>query len=427
MLFCNHSTHGVKEFATKGALSPLVRQVVILCGVAEAVTRPPVTPSVTVSNRGLSRIHNGHVWVYRSDVKVGPAVPGGSAVRVLNERRECLGTAFYSAKSQITLRLLSHDDVSAEAVLAERLELAVKLRERLNPNASATRLVHGEGDWLPGLVVDRYGSTLSIQTLTEAMEQRQAWIVERLVALTGATCVVARNDVSARKHEGLAIEKKVLFGTAPPPVEYSEGSIKLIADVMEGQKTGAFLDQRENHILAGDLAWGRALDCFAYNGGFALQLARKADSVVAIDASEKAVAELEDNAKRNGLSNVTGKAANAFDFLRHQADSQEKYDVIVLDPPAFTKSKDSIEPALRGYKEINLRAISMLKPGGLLVSASCSFHVDEAMFTSMLLDASRDAGRHLQILEKRGAGRDHPELLGVPETKYLKCFFARAL
>jgi 23S rRNA (cytosine1962-C5)-methyltransferase len=383
--------------------------------------------TATVTRRGLTRVEQGHVWVYKSDVKISSAVPGGASVRVLDERGWCVGTALYSARSQITLRILSHEDRSADDIIAERLELAVQLRERLYPAASAARLVHGEGDWLPGLVVDRYGSTLSIQTLTEAMEQRQGWLVEKLIALTGATCVVARNDVSARKHEGLPIEKKVLFGTAPSPVEYTEGSIRLVADVMEGQKTGAFLDQRENHVLAGELAWGRALDCFAYNGGFALQLARKANHVIAVDASEKAVAELTDNAKRNSLSNVEGRAANAFDFLRQQADAGEKYDVVVLDPPAFTKSKDSIEPALRGYKEINLRAISLLRPGGLLVSASCSFHVDEKMFTEMLLGAARDSGRHLQILEKRGAGRDHPELLGVPETKYLKCFFVRAL
>jgi 23S rRNA (cytosine1962-C5)-methyltransferase len=384
-------------------------------------------PSVIVSRKGLNRIESGHLWIYRSDVKPTTELPGGTAVRVLDERGWFAGTALYSSKSQITLRMLSRDDLPADQLIADRLKLAVELRRHIYPKDNAVRLVHGEGDLLPGLVVDQYGSALSIQTLTEAMEQRQSFVVQKLVELTGATTVVARNDVTARKHEGLPIEKKVLYGPAPGPIEYNEGSITLIADLMEGQKTGAFLDQRENHVLAGDVAWGRTLDCFSYHGGFALQLARKAESVTAIDASDKAIEDLRANAARNNLSNVEAKVANAFDFLRDQSDMGEKYDVIVLDPPAFTKSKESIEPALRGYKEINLRALTMLKPGGLLITSSCSYHVDEQLFGEMLMSAAYDAGRSIQLLEKRGAGRDHPELMGVPETKYLKCFFVRAL
>jgi 23S rRNA (cytosine1962-C5)-methyltransferase len=384
-------------------------------------------PTITVLKRGVTRLEGGHLWIYRSDIRPAPAVPGGAAVRAVDEKGRPVGTAFYSAQSQIALRFLSHDDRPAEELLAERLKLAVELRERMFPGVDAVRLVHGEGDWLPGLVVDRYRTALSIQVLTEAMAQRQSWLVERLIQLTGATCVVARNDVTARKHEGLPQTKEVLFGTLPGPIEYREGTITLIADLMEGQKTGAFLDQRENHVLAGDLAWGRALDCFSYNGGFALQLARKAEHVIAVDSSDRAMAELSGNARRNGLTNVDAQLGNAFDFLRAQVDARARYDVVVLDPPAFTKSKDSVEPALRGYKEINLRAMSLLKPGGLLVTSSCSYHVDEARFAGMVLDAARDAGRHVQLLEKRGAGRDHPELMGVPETKYLKCFFVRVL
>jgi 23S rRNA (cytosine1962-C5)-methyltransferase len=289
------------------------------------------------------------------------------------------------------------------------------------------RLVHGEGDLLPGLVVDRYGDALSLQTLTGATEQRSELIIRTLVELTGAKVVVLRNDVSARKHEGLPIEKKVVLGQLDGPVTYQEGRITLTADLMEGQKTGAFLDQRENHIIAGELAHGRALDCFSYMGGFALQLALKAESVVAVDSSEHAVSLIAANAARNGLTNVEPLAINAFDYLRARVEAKESFDTVVLDPPAFTKSRDAIEAAMRGYKEINLRAMRLLRPGGLLVSASCSYHVDEAMFAEMLLAASRDAGRPMQLVEKRGAGRDHPELVGAPETKYLKCFFLRAL
>lgn len=384
-------------------------------------------PSVTVLKRGALRLQSGHPWIYRSDVRPPPGLRGGEAVRVVDERGQFLATAYYSAHSQITLRLLSREDRPADEVLVERLRLAVELRGRLFPGASAVRLVHGEGDLIPGLVVDRYGSALSVQTLTMATEQRKELIVRTLLELTGATVVVERNDVSARRHEGLPLTKGVLHGTLSGPVEYREGEIALQADLLEGQKTGAFLDQRENHVLAGELAHGRALDCFSYIGGFALQLARKARTVTAVDSSEKAVADLTANAARNQLSNVEPVAANAFDFLRTRCDAGERYDVIVLDPPAFTKSKDAIDAALRGYKEINLRAMKLLQPGGLLVTASCSYHVDEQAFSEMLLAASRDALRPMQLLEKRGAGRDHPEFVGAPETKYLKCFFLRAL
>jgi len=384
-------------------------------------------PNVPVLKRGVLRVQSGHPWIYRSDVRAPASLKGGEAVRVVDERGQFQAVALYSGPSQIALRLLSREDKPADEIISERLRLAVELRSRLFPGADAVRLVHGEGDLIPGLVVDRYGDVLSVQVLTQAMEQRKAAIVSRLVELTGAKTVVERSDVSARRHEGLPLTKGVLHGTLDGPVEYREGTITLRADLLEGQKTGAFLDQRENHVLAGELAHGRALDCFSYIGGFALQLAKRVESVTAVDSSDKAIADLSENARRNGLTNVQSVCANAFDFLRTQTDNGEKYDVIVLDPPAFTKSKDAIDAALRGYKEINLRAMKLLKPGGLLVSASCSYHVSETMFAEMLLAASRDALRPMQLLEKRGAGRDHPELVGAPETKYLKCFFLRAL
>jgi len=382
--------------------------------------------AVTISRRAVERVKAGHLWVYRSDVEAPPAVRGGDAVRVVDTRGWFVGTAFWSARSQIALRLLSREDEPADELVARRLEAAVALRTRLFPGADAVRLVHGEGDLLPGLVADRYGTALVLQTLTEAMDRRRDAIADRLAALTGAQVVVERSDAPSRRHEGLEQRKGVLRGTLAGPVEYREGDVVLSADLLEGQKTGAFLDQRENHLAAGALAAGRALDCFSYNGGFALQMARRAAEVTAVDSSDRAAAVVAAGAARNGLANVRVQTANVFDFLRAQADAGERYDTIVLDPPSFAKSRDSVEGALRGYKEINLRALSTLSPGGVLVTASCSFHVSEDAFAAMLLAAARDAGRTVQLLEKRGAGRDHPELLGVPETRYLKCFFLRA-
>lgn len=384
-------------------------------------------PRVAVTKRAVERLESGHLWIYRSDIEQAGGAQGGNIVRVTDKRGTFLGLAFYSSLSQIAIRVFSREDRNPDEVLGERIDLAVALRDRAFPGASAVRLVHGEGDLLPGLVVDRYGDALSIQTLTAATDQRKAWIVERLVARTGAKTVVERNDVPSRRHEGLEQTKGVLLGSLSGPVEYKEGEIRLTADLIEGQKTGAFLDQRENHVMAGDLAHGRALDCFSYHGGFALQLARKATSVVAVESSDKASLQIAENAKRNGLANVETLTANAFDVLRAKSDAREKFDTVVLDPPAFTKSRESLGGALRGYKEINLRAMSLLKPGGLLVTASCSFHVDEQTFIETVQDAARDARRSLQLLEKRGAGRDHPELIGVPETRYLKCLFLRVL
>lgn len=384
-------------------------------------------PLVTVTPKGLRRLVDGHLWIYRTDIQKTVGVQPGDAVRVVDPRGAFVGIALYSSRSAIALRFLSRENRPVEELLLERLRLAVQLRERQYPGVDAIRLVHGEGDLLPGLVVDRYGHALSIQTLTEATDRRKEWFVDRLMELTGATVVVERNDVPARRHDGLDSVKGILRGELSGPINYHEGDIQLSADLVEGQKTGAFLDQRENHILAGWLAHGRALDCFSYHGGFALQLARHAEHVTAVESSEPAAEQIQANARLNGLGNVDTVMANAFDYLRSQADAGERFDTIVLDPPAFTKSKDSIPGALRGYKEINLRAMSMLKPGGLLVSASCSYHIDEGAFGTMLMSAARDAGRFLQLLEKRGAGRDHPVLMGVPETQYLKCFFVRVL
>jgi 23S rRNA (cytosine1962-C5)-methyltransferase len=287
------------------------------------------------------------------------------------------------------------------------------------------RLVHGEADLLPGLVVDRYGEAAVLQTLIPATDRRKELIADLLCSALGLRAVVERNDVRVRELEGLAQVKGMLRGADPGPVEHREGRARMLVDLLGGQKTGAFLDQRENRLRAGEYARGRCLDCFSYAGAFALQLAGRAEQVTAVELQAPAARMARENARLSGAANVEVVEANAFDFLRDEAEKEPSFDLVVLDPPAFAKNKASVAAARRGYKEVNLRAMHVLKPGGILVSASCSYHVPEAMLEEILLDAARDAGRPAQVLERRGAARDHPVLLGVPETRYLKCFFLR--
>ena len=319
-------------------------------------------PAVALTRRAVERLNQGHVWVYRSDVSAPPALQGGEVVRLVDERGWFAGKAFYSKSSQIAVRLLSRQDEPIdEEFFKQRLAQAIALREAARPDPErqrATRLVHGESDLLPGLIVDRYADYLSIQTLTEATDARRELFASLLETLLAPRAIVERNDVKVRAHESLPLRKGVLRGTLPGPIEFLEGEVRLVADLFEGQKTGAFLDQSENRLEAGRYAHGRALDCFTYGGAFALQLARQATTVTAIDISETAAAQGREAAARNGAANVTFKVGNAFDLLRDEADRGERYDTIVLDPPAFTKARTSLDPALRGYKEINLRAPS---------------------------------------------------------------------
>jgi 23S rRNA (cytosine1962-C5)-methyltransferase len=387
-----------------------------------------IEPVVTVTRRGVARLERGHLWIYRSDVeKAPPALAGGEVVAVLDGRRRFQGKAFWSAHSQIALRLLTREEAPVdEAFFAERLARAAALRQQLFPGEPAVRLVHGEADLLPGLVVDRYGTVAVLQTLVPGTDRLKPFLADLLAGGHGAEVVVERNDVRVRELEGLPLYKGVLRGTLPGPVEHREGEVRMRLDLLGGQKTGAFLDQRENHLRAGEYARGRCLDCFSYAGGFALQLARRASEVTAVEMQPAAAALLRENAALNGAGNLQVVEQNAFDYLRDQAEQEPAWDLVVLDPPAFAKNKQSVPAARRGYKEVNLRALQIIRPGGVLVTASCSYHVSEAMFEEILLDAANDAGRPLQILERRGAGRDHPVLLGVPETRYLKCLVARA-
>lgn len=385
-------------------------------------------PQVSLVRRGVERWQAGHPWIYRADLNGDPALPGGEVVRVVDGRGWFLGKAFYSKHSKIALRWLSFEDVAVDAdFFRQRLAAANELRRRALPGETTYRVVHGEADQLPGLVVDRYGDFLSVQFLVPATEQRKELLADLLTELFRPRGIVNRSDVNVRNLEGLTPEKGLMRGELPGPIGYDEGLVRVRADLLEGQKTGAFLDQRENHVVAAQYAYGDALDCFSYVGGFALQLATRAQRVTAVEISEPMAAQLRENAAANKLTNVEVVAANAFDFLRDAVDEGRRFDTIVLDPPSFAKNKDAIAAAIRGYKEINLRAMQLLRPGGFLISASCTYHVDEQSFEDMLASAAADARRRVQIVERRGAGKDHPVLLNLRETRYLKCFVLRVL
>jgi 23S rRNA (cytosine1962-C5)-methyltransferase len=384
---------------------------------------------VKISRRGAERLQHGHLWIYRSDVEDVPAgVEAGDVVALVDGRGRFRGKAFWSSRSKIALRVVTRDEVPVdEAFFAERLSDAIALRALAFGDEPFVRLVHGDADLLPGLVVDRYADVAVLQTLVPATDRRKALFADLLTSALGLRTVVERNDVRVRELEGLDQTKGVLRGPEPGPMEYREGAVRMKLDVLGGQKTGAFLDQRENHLRAGEYATGRCLDCFSYAGGFALQLARRAERVTAVEMQAPAAALLRENAALNRAENLEVIEENAFDYLRDRAEEEPAFDVVVLDPPAFAKNKDSLPAARRGYKEINLRAIQILKPGGILVTASCSYHLAEEALEALVLDAANDAGRRVQVLERRGAGRDHPVLLGVPETRYLKCFVLRVV
>jgi 23S rRNA (cytosine1962-C5)-methyltransferase len=382
-------------------------------------------PFAVVSRRGEDRIRAGHPWIYRSDVVDVDAGPG-DIVRVVGAHQRRMGEAFFSDQSQITLRMVAAgDEAFGERGWHERIAAAVRFRDSLTIDATAYRLVHGEADGLPSLIIDRYDDWLVLQALSQATERHLPEIVAALVDLLAPAGILGRNDPRVRTLEGLPQEVKVLHGDVPATIDVREGLVSYQVDPWQGQKTGLFLDQRENREAAGRYAHGKVLDCFSYNGGFALYLAPQAESVLAIDASADAVARIAANAARNNLAHVTAREANVFDELRYFEREGTRFDTIVLDPPAFAKNKAAVEKALSGYKDINLRALRILNSGGVLVSCSCSYHVDEPLFLQVLAEAAADARAHVTVLEKRMQGRDHPVLLTVPETYYLKCVILR--
>jgi 23S rRNA (cytosine1962-C5)-methyltransferase len=384
-------------------------------------------PSVILTPRGVERAKSGHLWIYKSDLAQVEA-EGGDIVSVVGPRGRPVGYAFYSDRSQIALRLLARpEEKIGPAFWRERLAAAIRFRERLAVDATAYRLVHAEGDLLPSLIVDRYGDHLVIQTLSQATERLLPQWTEALVDLLKPAGILARNDVRVRGLEGLDTKVELLYGTVPEQVEVREGRVRYEVDLYTGQKTGLFLDQRENREAAARYARGRLLDCFSYQGGFALALAPYCDEVIAVDSSEDAAAHITANAARNGASRIEVRVANVFDELRELDRGDDQFDTIVLDPPAFAKNRAALPKALSGYKEINLRALRLLAPGGVLVTCTCSHHVDEATFGEVVFAAAQDAQVHVSVVEKRMQGRDHPVLLGVPETYYLKCFILRKL
>jgi len=380
-----------------------------------------MSESATVSQRGAQRWARGHPWIFKSDVRKRPSAPAG-AVRVRDDRGRWLGTALWSPSSEISLRLLDPDpDVKLDGHWWHaRLSRAVARRGEISALTTAYRLIHAEGDGLPALICDRYDRWLVVQILSAGLEVFRDMIVEALVRLTSAEGILARNDVPLRSREGLVRETVLLHGDVPREIIINEHGVRYAAAPWTGQKTGAFLDQRENRVLTGTLARGRALDCFSYHGSFALHLARRADHVVAIDSSADALARARENAALNGFSNVECVEANAFDYLRDRDRAGERFETIVLDPPAFAKTRDALEAALRGYHEINLRAMRLLAPGGNLYTASCSFHLTRPLFLEMIERAAEDSGRRLVLRQVLGQPADHPEVLTIPETGYLK-------
>jgi 23S rRNA (cytosine1962-C5)-methyltransferase len=410
-----------------------------------AVSAEHAEPSVKISARGVARLQGRHPWVYRSDVTESNDVPPGSLVRVLDQRGKFLGTALYSSSSQIAIRMISHGSVAdLPSLMAERIRAAVAYRRGVVANTDAYRIVFSEADFLPGLIVDRYHDVVSVQILTQAMDAgpvRDA-IVQTLAEVLQPAGIVERVDARIRELEQLPpLQSRLLWGEKSSTVfsmncEKTTGEetsgVRFHYDGLEGQKTGAFLDQRENYAAAARYAHGEALDAFCYQGGFALHFAvnsavhsalhpaTRCSSVTGVDSSRPALEMAEKNATLNGRE-MEWIEANAFDLLREYAAANRRYDTIVLDPPAFAKTKRDLEKALGGYKELNLRAMKMLRPGGILVTCSCSYHVGAADFFEVVADAARDAHKSFRVIENRGAAKDHPMLLNVPETSYLKC------
>lgn len=382
---------------------------------------------MVISPRGVERLRSGHLWIYRSDVR-STQTEAGAVVRLVDERGNFQGRAFYSDKSQIAVRLLTREDRPVDrAFFTERLRRAAAYRDLVVENSQACRLVYSEADLLPSLIVDRYGDYLVVQTLSQGTERIKNLLVEILVELFSPRGVLERNDPKVRLLEGLEQRVSVLDGEIPPEIPAQENGITFIHDLLKGQKTGSFLDQRENHQAARRYASGDVLDCFSYQGGFALTVADKCAHVQGIEMAPAALQASRRNQEANGISNVDFREGNTFDLLKEYDDAGRRFQMIILDPPAFAKNRDSIPAAQRGYKEINLRALKLLKPGGYLLTCSCSYHITEPLFLQILAEAANDAKKAIVVAERRTQAQDHPILLTMPETHYLKCLIVKAL
>jgi 23S rRNA (cytosine1962-C5)-methyltransferase len=380
--------------------------------------------TVKVNRKAAARVTSGHPWIFKSDITDASEAQPGDAVRVTEANGRFLGTAHYSAASQITLRMLSPKQIEIDqAFFRERFVAALRHRQRLLLGATSYRLVHAEGDFLPGLIIDRYGDYFTVQTLDQGMDRSAPQIVAALVEIFAPAGIIARNDAAVRTQEALPRETKILHGEIPETIDLEMNGLRLHADLTHGQKTGIYLDQRENYVAAARYATGRALDCFTSSGGFALHMAANCERVEAVDSSATALSMARRNAEANGITNIDFREADVFEML---SSTKRRYHTIVLDPPAFTKSRSQVEAAMRGYKDINLRALKLLEPEGILITCSCSHHIGESDLLGAIAQASLDAGRTLRVLERRTQGQDHPILLTVPETHYLKCIILQA-
>ena len=387
---------------------------------------PPMN-TATVTKRGADRVRHGHLWIYRSDV-VNSEADGGSIITVLDPHGNSIGQALYSDASQIALRFLTQgNEVIDRDWWRRRIREAAARRKSIPADTNAYRLIYSEGDLLSSLIVDVYDDVFVLQTLSQGTERVKALLAEILVEEFSPRAVIERNDARVRQLEGLELLAGTLHGSAPEELEILQDGIRFLVSPLGGQKTGSFLDQRENRIAAREVAHGRALDCFTFNGAFALHLAGVCESVIGIDISAEAIAAAQCNAALNGTSNIEFREANVFDTLREMEAAGERFDTIILDPPAFAKNRASMKSAIRGYKEINLRAMKLLNPGGMLVTCSCSYHVSEQLFLEILAEAANDSHRRMQIVEKRLQANDHPVLMGMPETYYLKCIILRVI
>ncbi len=383
-----------------------------------------------VNKKGADRVRQGHLWIYRSDV-VAVDGEGGSVVTVKDERGNFVGQALFSDTSQIALRFLTQSTEEIDREWWRRRISDARRRRHISPETNAYRLIYSEGDLLPSLIVDVYADVLVMQTLSQGTDAVKSMLTELLVEEFNPRAVIERNDVRVRELEGLPLVTRTVYGDAPAELEILQHGLRFVVAPLGGQKTGSFLDQRENRLAARAAAQtterGRALDCFTFNGAFALHLASVCDNVIAIDISADAVAAGQRNAQLNEIANIDFLEANVFDVLREMEAAGDRFDVIVLDPPAFAKNRASLKAAIRGYKEINLRALKLLNPGGVLITCTCSYHVSEELFIEILAQAAIDAHRRVQIVEKRIQASDHPVLVGVPETYYLKCVIARVI
>jgi 23S rRNA (cytosine1962-C5)-methyltransferase len=373
-------------------------------------------------------VASGHPWIFSSDVIDRGEAAGGDAVLVAGPNGAPLGTAHYSDASQISLRMLSERGETIDrAFFLRRIAAAEAYRKRVAAGTEAYRLVHGEGDQLPGLVIDRYGEYFTMQTLDQGMDRAKAEIVSCLEEMFGPRGIVERNDAAVRKREALELQTGVLAGEVPEMVAVQMNGLKLHADLLHGQKTGIFLDQRENYVAAARYGRGRALDCFTSTGGFALHMAGRCESVEAVDSSETALRAARMNCEANGIGNVELREADVFELLAGYSAGRRRFDMVVLDPPAFAKARQNLDAAARGYREINRRGLELLGTGGILVTCSCSHHMSEAELLEIVASAALDTGRKLRVVERRMQAQDHPVLLTVPETLYLKCLILEVI